>query len=501
MMENNINFRNTKINILRYFFIIFLFFGLILAGIIGVLYNLEAKNYLEHLEFKEQVNLTLQRKLITNNFETIISDLLFLSKQNELQHLLNDDEQKYKTWISKEYLELCRKKRIYDQIRYLDETGMEIVRVNFNNNNPTIVEESSLQSKGNRYYFKDTFALDTNEIFVSPFDLNIEKGEIEKPLKPMIRFSVPVFDNEDKKRGVIVLNYLGEKLISSLREAATLSSGNIMLVNSDGYWLCSPIQDDEWGFIIKKRNNRKFSLSFPEAWNEILTADDCQIYNKNGLFTAATIYPLREGLKSSTGSPAAFGDSEKKINYSKYYWKIILHIPLRDLNSGTRSLLVKLCLMAVMLFLLASIPSWIISKAIVRRKLHQLKIYRSANYDKLTDLPNRSLFHDRLTQTLKQSKRYNQKFALLFIDLDGFKSVNDTLGHDAGDELLVKTAKRLLKCVRNSDTVARVGGDEFSIILQLITTTKNLEMVAKKIIHALSAPFKIKKQETQSAQA
>jgi diguanylate cyclase (GGDEF)-like protein len=85
----------------------------------------------------------------------------------------------------------------------------------------------------------------------------------------------------------------------------------------------------------------------------------------------------------------------------------------------------------------------------------------------------------------------------MFIDLDGFKSVNDTLGHDAGDELLIKTAKRLLSCVRESDTVARMSGDEFTIILQSISTSENVESVAQKIINNLSDPFKLKENNAQ----
>jgi diguanylate cyclase (GGDEF)-like protein len=115
----------------------------------------------------------------------------------------------------------------------------------------------------------------------------------------------------------------------------------------------------------------------------------------------------------------------------------------------------------------------------------------------LTDLPNRSLFLDRLNQNLKQSKRYGRKFALLFIDLDGFKSVNDTLGHDAGDELLKKTGKRIVDCVREADTVARIGGDEFTVILSSITSVDDAQTVAQKIINTLSTPFKIKDQEAQ----
>jgi diguanylate cyclase (GGDEF)-like protein len=107
------------------------------------------------------------------------------------------------------------------------------------------------------------------------------------------------------------------------------------------------------------------------------------------------------------------------------------------------------------------------------------------------------LFFDRLNQTLKQSKRYERKFALLFIDLDGFKSVNDTLGHDAGDELLIKVSERLLVSVRESDTVARLGGDEFTVILSTITTPDNAGMVARILIEKLSVPFAVKGHDTR----
>ena len=118
----------------------------------------------------------------------------------------------------------------------------------------------------------------------------------------MIRFGIPIFDNTKKKRGIVILNYLGDQLIASIREASQLAAGDIMLVNSDGYWLCSPNRADEWGFMIEKRKDCKFSSDFPEAWETISSSDVCQIYNKNGLFTSATVYPLQEGLKSSSGS-------------------------------------------------------------------------------------------------------------------------------------------------------------------------------------------------------
>lgn len=153
--------------------------------------------------------------------------------------------------------------------------------------------------------------------------------------------------------------------------------------------------------------------------------------------------------------------------------------------------------MILALLLLVGISSWVIARDMVRRKSYQMDLYRSANFDKLTDIPNRALFLDRLDQNLKQSERYKRKFALLFIDLDGFKSVNDTLGHDAGDKLLIKTAERLKECVRDADTVARIGGDEFTVILSTITSIDDAQSVAQKIIGALATPFNIGNEEAQ----
>ena len=115
-----------------------------------------------------------------------------------------------------------------------------------------------------------------------------------------------------------------------------------------------------------------------------------------------------------------------------------------------------------------------------------------AYYDNLTGLPNRSLFVDRLEQAMKVADRYEQLVAVLFIDLDQFKNINDSLGHDAGDSLLKEAAERLSNCMRSSDTVARWGGDEFCLLLQNIYSVDNVNIVAEKIIARFSEPFVIK---------
>jgi diguanylate cyclase (GGDEF)-like protein/PAS domain S-box-containing protein len=126
---------------------------------------------------------------------------------------------------------------------------------------------------------------------------------------------------------------------------------------------------------------------------------------------------------------------------------------------------------------------------ITQRKLDEEKILYQANYDQLTGLANRTLFLDRLTRLVVESRRAKTNVGLMFIDLDGFKAINDTLGHDAGDLLLKGTARRLEKCVRETDTVARLGGDEFTVIMPLIEGLEAASMVADRIIRSLSEVF------------
>jgi len=128
---------------------------------------------------------------------------------------------------------------------------------------------------------------------------------------------------------------------------------------------------------------------------------------------------------------------------------------------------------------------------IAGRKTSEQRIAQLAHFDMLTNLPNRVLFYDRLEQAVARSKRYLQKFAVLFMDLDGFKQVNDEFGHHAGDILLKMVAERLTDNARDMDTVARVGGDEFIFILNNIDNSENAVLVANKILDSLSRPFVI----------
>jgi diguanylate cyclase (GGDEF)-like protein len=136
-----------------------------------------------------------------------------------------------------------------------------------------------------------------------------------------------------------------------------------------------------------------------------------------------------------------------------------------------------------------------IFRDITERKLVEQKLKQLALYDTLTGLPNRTLFFDRMTQLLQLAKRNDYVLALLFMDLDHFKAINDTLGHEAGDQVLSEAGHRMKSCTRSSDTIARMGGDEFIGICGRIAAPLDAAVVARKIIAILSKPFLIKGKE------
>lgn len=132
---------------------------------------------------------------------------------------------------------------------------------------------------------------------------------------------------------------------------------------------------------------------------------------------------------------------------------------------------------------------------ITTQKLAEEKIRLLAHYDELTHLPNRAFFNDRLDQAVKQRARGKKPFAVMFLDLDRFKLINDTLGHSAGDQLLQGVAKRLTDSLRPEDTVARMGGDEFAILLPMIAKGEDAILVAEKVVSAFKKPIQVAQQE------
>jgi len=136
----------------------------------------------------------------------------------------------------------------------------------------------------------------------------------------------------------------------------------------------------------------------------------------------------------------------------------------------------------------------LVAREVMERKLFEERLRYLAFHDTLTNLPNRRLFKTKLVQWINDANKFGQMIAVMYIDIDRFKEVNDTLGHDIGDKLLCQFSQRIKACLRKSDILARLGGDEFCILL-MVNQKKDAINIAKRIIHDIQAKWKIESYE------
>lgn len=352
--------------IFKRFLMTFLPLAIIIAAILAYIYYTEAKSERVVIENSDVYNATILKKILASEFDSVTQDLMFLANYHGLQMMLNGGEAA-QSQIKEDFLKFSHWKKRYDQIRFLDESGMEIVRVTYNNGKPSIVPQDKLQNKGTRYYFKDAFDLNKGEVFVSPLDLNIERGQIEQPLKPMIRFGTPVFDKKGKKRGIVLFNYFGAKMLDDFQRVSH-TSGQLMLVNAEGYFLKGMNPMDEWGFMYKDRKDRKFENILPEAWKTMNDLETGQFYINDGLFTFATIFPLSEIQKSSTGAADAHARSRHYIKAKEYNWKIITYVKPAVLGKTSNRVLKNILALYAVLFVLLTVVTWILASSHWKQK-------------------------------------------------------------------------------------------------------------------------------------
>lgn len=265
--------------------------------------------------------------------QSITRDVAFLASQEGLNDELIDSAKRIEDHRIADWLSFSRTKGIYDQIRLIDANGRERERVNYHNGNPASVPKDKLQSKAKRYYFSDSIKLSRGEFFISPLDLNIEGGMIEKPIKPMIRIGTPVFAPNGEKRGIVLLNYFGDRILGDFSRAMGASNPRAWLLNSRGYWLKGPSDDLQWGFMYGRS---KATMAYRRAgvWQRMLGADQGQFENEQGLWTFATAFPLIEGQKTSSGTQGTFAPSRTEMESRDYFWKAVLFLP-RDAYRAT----------------------------------------------------------------------------------------------------------------------------------------------------------------------
>jgi diguanylate cyclase (GGDEF)-like protein/PAS domain S-box-containing protein len=685
---------------------------------------------------REMLYVDGQKKQIYDIFSLIASDLDVLTDLQEIREFTAADTPSSYTSLEQKFLSFLTFKRYYDQIRILDAQGRERVRINRDGENAVIVPEEKLQDKSDRFYFSKSIGMSQGDIYVSPLDLNVEQGVIEKPIKPVIRFAIPIMDSEKQNKGVLILNYLGAHLLTEIERTDIAGiHGQLLLINEGGYWLKGLRPEDEWGFMFADRSGQTLENHFPGTWEEISTSESGQIETSAGLFSYTRIHPRHDdhALSSAANwvegggdwtlisfvdrelladqmSPlriklisinlgvlvllaigvwwfvriqTGYGTSQKNLfeaekmisqlreslnngfvrytpegqiieyneayrqmlgfeaeelkgmflqeltaqdshsmesdifeeqvlpqGHSKIYekqsirkdgsyfpvekrsfvsrneqgevesiWAIVSDISQRKEYEEKLRLLASVFENTVEGIVITDLNGIIeevnpgFSKitgysakeaigetpAILKSKHHSQDFYadmwreitdtghwsgeiwnrrkggesyperlsisavtdykgdvshyisvfydisdikrgeeqlhHQAYHDALTGLPNRLLFLDRLETALIRARRYNAKVAVLFLDMDNFKTINDSLGHNVGDRLLQEVANTLVETLREEDAVARFGGDEFVVLIPASESEWNVCEIAKRILAAFSKPLQLDEDE------
>jgi len=324
-------------------------------------------------ETGERVSLDLVRQVVVADLATVVTDLFVLARHIE-QMALPSPGQAHPD-LERIFVIFAEQKRLYDQIRFIDPAGRETLRVNLENGRASTVSAGALQDKSRRYYVAAAQGLAPGEMYVSPLDLNIEQGEIELPFKPVMRFATAVFDDQGRRAGMVVLNYLGQRLLEGVEEAAGTGADRLHLIDLDGYWLSSPNPEDAWGFMLG--SDRRFQGRFPSEWQLIATEDHGQVVTDRGLFTFATVSPHRVARAAIGGSEVGRATSAAESE-DTYAWKIVSHLPLGELAPTPRRFLAENgTLYGAMLALLA-----IGSLLLARTRVHHRRAVVQSEYER-----------------------------------------------------------------------------------------------------------------------
>lgn len=413
----------------------------------------------------------------------------------------------------------------YVQIRLIgaDHHGLELVRVDRDTDKLAIVAAADLQEKGHYPYVFNTLLLGRGQIYLSDITINHEVGAHSGLHRPTVRVATPVLGGDGKVRGLIVINLDLNSLFARLKVDLP-NAYQVYLSNHWGDYLIHPDPAVAFGFDAGRR---VLIQEFFEPVSSLI----------NGK-SASVVTNIEAAKQADGGLVAAFVRLPFGGSVDKHFVILGLSQPLENVVREARQLGWTTIQMILLLGGLAIVLAALVSRAVtgqlramvgavqlfsneqvvselpsdrndeiglLARSLNDMQstivanmneliesrhaLKHLAQHDSLTGLPNRALFDDRLLQAIALARRDRTHVALLFVDLDDFKLINDTLGHHVGDLLLRDAAKRMEACVRNADTVGRLGGDEFVVLLPFIEEERDALLVAEKIRHALNLPF------------
>jgi len=392
------------------FLSIYLGFSIISIAIILFLFSSSKSTLEEDIKIQTENDITSISNVFLEELSQLSTDIFLITDLINVHDsiIINNGSSEFtsgdsKAIIETEFLVWLGMKDAYDQIRFIDNTGQEIIRVNANNGSPYIVEDSELQNKASRYYFSEAIILDDRDLYMSVLDLNVENGEIEMiddSPKPMLRLATPLFDKDGVKLGIVIVNYLAENLFETLDITEETLHSTIEIINESGYYLYTKDESLEFGFMYDNLLEEKFSKYHDYDVFSISSGEIVSEKYEDGYYTTIR-------LSSSELTDAANESGSSNINIVFGSKEFIIFTEL-NLNTNTayknmRTLYISLAIASLVVGL---ILTRLIDESIHlnRENIKRMK-YDSLN-DLLTTLPNRKSINEHIQNLLQRKKAF-----------------------------------------------------------------------------------------------
>ena len=370
----------------RSFIGVYLALSLLLCAVFAIHYYAEYRAERTRREISESVHVELARAALASDIAAVVTDLMFLARHLESLSFDPVAAQARRRYLAEVFSTFAQEKGLYDQVRFIDRYGREVVRINYAEGRPELVQGEALQDKSARYYVPLALALPVGQAYVSPLDLNVEDGTIERPYKPVMRFATPVFDRAGTRQGIVVLNYLGDRLLEHFRRAAVQIVDHVQLLNEAGHWLSSPVPGQAWGFMFGRSDT--FARRHPEAWRTMGTQPRGQFTAVDTLFTYATVRPAAEAARSLVPGqiPAELGET----------WRIVSQIPLAAVAPAPRAFVARHAGLYAGLFALLGLFAFLLASAQWHRRAAEAqRAYERRFRQTLEDIGLAALMVDR----------------------------------------------------------------------------------------------------------
>lgn len=347
---------NLSAGVLRRAALIFLPLALASVAIMVLLYRAQSETTFSVTQAAEQKSVEIAQQRFVATLASVISDVRFLAHDPTLRRWLADGSAASWADVGDEYLAFVTTKGLYDKVRFIDLTGRERIRANWNQGDPVRVPVDELQDKDIRYFVQETLKLQAGDIYVSPFDLNVERDKIEEPINPAIRVSTLVYDPSGLPRGMIVLNYLGQRILDRITLSSTPDRDQIWLLNEAGYWLLGPSRDVEWSFMYPDREQHRLETLYPEAWRRLQNGPASgQFATAAGLFTYVK---LPREMSGAAGTGAVDADIRAPRLPG---WTMIAFTPQSVLDADLAPQKQRLMMAGAVLLLLFAAASWFLA--------------------------------------------------------------------------------------------------------------------------------------------